>query len=128
VCLDESQDWQTLDNLTALVLGHGRFWGGGYQILPQADPTDGLMDVVALQGLGLSDFIRKGMRNLQAALPRSHLPCYYYYYYYYYSGERGYQSAPACEPVGSCGVCRSPVFLIRIVGDRDHLQASRQFQ
>jgi diacylglycerol kinase family enzyme len=70
--MDGSEDWRTLDNLTALVLGHGQFWGGGYQILPQADPTDGLMDVVALQGLGLSDFIRKGMHDSTASW--GHLP------------------------------------------------------
>jgi diacylglycerol kinase family enzyme len=58
--MDDSNEWQTLEGLTTLVLGHGQFWGGGLQILPGADPTDGLMDVVALQGLGLWDFISKG--------------------------------------------------------------------
>jgi diacylglycerol kinase family enzyme len=61
VCMDDSQEWQTLDRLTTLVLGQGRFWGGGLQILPAADPTDGLMDVVALQGLGVWDFLSKGV-------------------------------------------------------------------
>lgn len=58
--MDDSHEWQTLDHLTTLVLGQGRFWGGGLQILPDADPTDGLLDVVALQGLGMWDFISKG--------------------------------------------------------------------
>lgn len=60
VCMDGSAEWQSLDRLTTLVVGHGRFWGGGLQILPEACPTDGLMDVVALQGLGLTDFILRG--------------------------------------------------------------------
>jgi hypothetical protein len=58
--MDDSAEWRSLDRLTALVVGHGRFWGGGLQILPEACPSDGLMDVVALQGLGLADFIFKG--------------------------------------------------------------------
>lgn len=58
--MGDSKTWQTLDNLTTLVLGQGQFWGGGMQILPDADPTDGLMDVIALQGLGLLDFVLKG--------------------------------------------------------------------
>jgi diacylglycerol kinase family enzyme len=59
--LDDSEHWLVLDNLTTLVLGQGKFWGSGLQILPDADPTDGCMDVVALQGLGLWDFVSKGM-------------------------------------------------------------------
>jgi len=69
--MDDNTEWQTLDNLTTLVLGQGRFWGGGLQILPGADPTDGLMDVVALQGLGLWDFISKGKFSTAAFLTQS---------------------------------------------------------
>jgi diacylglycerol kinase family enzyme len=61
VCLDDCKEWQVLDNMTTMVLGQGQYWGGGLRILPDADPTDGCMDVVAIQGLGLWDFISKGV-------------------------------------------------------------------
>lgn len=58
--MDDSAEWQSLHRLTTLVVGQGCFWGGGLQVLPGAVPTDGLMDVVALQGLGLADLILRG--------------------------------------------------------------------
>lgn len=49
-----------------VALANGRYFGGGMMIAPDADPADGLLDVVALQDLsklqsvGLSQHIYKG--------------------------------------------------------------------
>lgn len=51
---------QTLEALTALVIGNCSFWGAGLKVLPEADSSDGWLDAVALQGLGLWDFLTKG--------------------------------------------------------------------
>ena len=51
------REWQTLDNLTALVIGNCCFWGAGLKVLPDAVSSDGLLDAVVLQSLGLWDFI-----------------------------------------------------------------------
>jgi hypothetical protein len=32
VCLDDSGVWRALERVTALVLGHGQFWGGGLRV------------------------------------------------------------------------------------------------
>jgi diacylglycerol kinase (ATP) len=49
-----------------VAIANGRYFGGGMQIAPEADPGDGLLDVVALydltraQGLGLARRIYRG--------------------------------------------------------------------
>lgn len=50
--------WQE-ERLTALSICNGRYFGGGMQVAPGADMQDGLFDVVAWKGLGLSDFIAR---------------------------------------------------------------------
>jgi YegS/Rv2252/BmrU family lipid kinase len=49
-----------------VAIANGRYFGGGMQIAPEADPSDGLLDVVAVydltraQGLGLAHRIYRG--------------------------------------------------------------------
>jgi YegS/Rv2252/BmrU family lipid kinase len=39
-------------SLTAAIVANARYFGGGMKIAPQADPTDGLLDLVVLGALG----------------------------------------------------------------------------
>lgn len=50
--------WQE-ERLTALSVCNGRYFGGGMQVAPGARMEDGLFDVVAWKGFGLSDFVAK---------------------------------------------------------------------
>ncbi len=50
--------WQE-ERLTALSVCNGRYFGGGMQVAPGARMDDGLFDVVAWKGFGLSDFVAK---------------------------------------------------------------------
>eukprot|EP00879_Flechtneria_rotunda_P027597 GHRR01029568.1.p1 GENE.GHRR01029568.1~~GHRR01029568.1.p1 ORF type:complete len:268 (+),score=120.57 GHRR01029568.1:341-1144(+) len=63
VCVDDSTTWQTFEDVTVLAVGNCRYWGGGLQMLPEASPNDGLLDVVLLQGMGLWDFITKSEQS-----------------------------------------------------------------
>ncbi len=47
------------ERLTALSVCNGRYFGGGMQVAPDARMEDGLFDVVAWKGLGLSDFVTR---------------------------------------------------------------------
>ncbi|KAG0454007.1 hypothetical protein HPP92_025311 [Vanilla planifolia] len=53
------QDWKVYDKVTALCIGNGRFFGGGMEVVPTADPTSGKLEVVILQGFRWYDFILK---------------------------------------------------------------------
>lgn len=44
--------------ITAVVAANGRWFGGGMQIAPNADPADGLFDVVVLGDLGRLELLR----------------------------------------------------------------------
>ena len=44
--------------VTAVVAANGRWFGGGMKIAPQADPADGLFDVVVLGALGRLELLR----------------------------------------------------------------------
>jgi diacylglycerol kinase family enzyme len=45
--------------VTALSVCNGRFFGGGMQVAPNARIDDGIFDVVVWKGLGFADFITK---------------------------------------------------------------------
>src|SRR5204863_2409482 len=47
--------WQE-DELTALSVCNGRYFGGGMMVAPQARMDDGLFDVTLWRGLGFMDF------------------------------------------------------------------------
>jgi diacylglycerol kinase (ATP) len=57
-----------------VALANGRYFGGGMLIAPDADPSDGLLDVVALQDLSklesvaLSQHIYKGSHLTRAGV------------------------------------------------------------
>ena len=57
-----------------VALANGRYFGGGMQIAPEADPTDGLLDVVALgdltrlQTVGLTQRVYAGTHLGQPAI------------------------------------------------------------
>ena len=44
--------------VTAVVAANGRWFGGGMKIAPQADPADGMLDVVVLGALGRLELLR----------------------------------------------------------------------
>eukprot|EP00898_Chlorokybus_atmophyticus_P008860 jgi/Chlat1/8976/Chrsp94S08272 len=48
--------WQELPALTAMAIGNGKFFGGGMKITPNADPSDGSLEVVTFQDYGLVSF------------------------------------------------------------------------
>ncbi len=50
--------WQEQE-ITALTVCNGRYFGGGMQVAPDAKIDDGLFDVVVWSGLGIADFVTK---------------------------------------------------------------------
>ncbi len=51
-------EWREQE-ITALTVCNGRFFGGGMQVAPDARIDDGLFDVVVWSGLGIADFVTK---------------------------------------------------------------------
>lgn len=47
---------------TGVVVANGKFFGGGMKIAPEADPSDGVFDVVILGEMSLLKFLRHGHR------------------------------------------------------------------
>lgn len=45
--------------VTALAVANGRYFGGGMQVAPHADPYDGKFSVTILSGFGPADFVLK---------------------------------------------------------------------
>lgn len=45
--------------ITTLAAGNGKYFGGGMKVTPDADVSDGLLDVTVWSGYGLSDFVFK---------------------------------------------------------------------
>jgi diacylglycerol kinase (ATP) len=56
VRVDGALMWQT--PLTAAIVANARYFGGGMRIAPDADPTDGAVDVVVLGALGRLEMLR----------------------------------------------------------------------
>jgi YegS/Rv2252/BmrU family lipid kinase len=50
--------WQE-ERLTALSVCNGRYFGGGMKVAPDARMDDGLFDVVAWEGMGITDLVMK---------------------------------------------------------------------
>eukprot|EP00775_Hariotina_reticulata_P003447 gene3447-3718_t len=59
---DVNGSWQTLSDLTILVVGKGCFFGGGMCVLPDSVVGDGALHASAFQGLGLWHFIWYGQQ------------------------------------------------------------------
>jgi hypothetical protein len=57
---DVDESWRTLNDLTILVVGKGRYFGGGLCVMPGAAAGDGLLHSSSFQGLSLWHFIRFG--------------------------------------------------------------------
>jgi diacylglycerol kinase (ATP) len=53
---DREVIWQA--PLVAAVVANARHFGGGMRIAPQADPADGMLDIVVLGALGRAEMIR----------------------------------------------------------------------
>lgn len=53
--------WQEMP-ITCLAVANGQYFGGGMWIAPKAATDDGLFDVTAWSGYGLSDFVWKSRR------------------------------------------------------------------
>lgn len=56
VAVDGTPMWQT--PLTAAIVANARYFGGGMKIAPQADPADGVLDLVVLGALGRLEMLR----------------------------------------------------------------------
>jgi diacylglycerol kinase (ATP) len=54
--VDGAPTWQT--PLTAAIVANARYFGGGMKIAPQADPADGVLDLVVLGALGRLEMLR----------------------------------------------------------------------
>jgi diacylglycerol kinase family enzyme len=50
--------WLRLPAATDVAVANGQFYGGGMRIAPEADPCDGVLSVVALDGIGVRRFVR----------------------------------------------------------------------
>lgn len=61
----DADEWRRVDRLTALAVGNGRCFGGGMIITPGADPSDGLLEAVTLDGFSVLDFALKGYKLFQ---------------------------------------------------------------
>jgi YegS/Rv2252/BmrU family lipid kinase len=46
-------------SITTLAVANGQYFGGGMRVAPEANPSDGLLDVTVWSGYGLSDFALK---------------------------------------------------------------------
>jgi len=58
---------------TMICVANGRFYGGGFNPVPEADPSDGLMDVLLVKKLNLlqiATVIGKYKKGLYATLPK----------------------------------------------------------
>lgn len=49
-------------SVTNVAVCNGRFFGGGMQVAPGADPADGTLDLTLWQGFGLRDFVLQRRR------------------------------------------------------------------
>jgi YegS/Rv2252/BmrU family lipid kinase len=49
-------------SVTNLAVCNGRYFGGGMQVAPGADPADGALDLTLWQGFGLRDFVLQRRR------------------------------------------------------------------
>jgi YegS/Rv2252/BmrU family lipid kinase len=54
--VDDAPPWQT--PLTAAVVANAPYFGGGMKIAPQAETSDGLLDLIVLGGLGRLEMLR----------------------------------------------------------------------
>ncbi|XP_021767134.1 sphingoid long-chain bases kinase 2, mitochondrial-like isoform X2 [Chenopodium quinoa] len=52
-------EWMKYSQVTALCIGNAKYFGGGMKITPNADPSNGSLEVVALQDFKWYDFILK---------------------------------------------------------------------
>ncbi|MFN0063983.1 MAG: diacylglycerol/lipid kinase family protein [Myxococcaceae bacterium] len=53
----DGDSWENV-NVTTLTLANGRFFGGGIQVAPDADPFDGAFSATLWSGYGLWDLLR----------------------------------------------------------------------
>lgn len=71
--LVDDRHWLTSPVLN-VALANGRFFGGGMHVAPEADPSDGLLDLVAitdrtsLQGIGLAPHLYRGTHMNEAGV------------------------------------------------------------
>jgi diacylglycerol kinase (ATP) len=54
--VDGTTRWQA--PLVAAIVANGRYFGGGMKVAPQADPADGVLDLVVLGALGRLEMLR----------------------------------------------------------------------
>lgn len=54
----DSGDEVVLGSATLVAIGLGRYFGSGMMICPLADVSDGMMDVMSLDGYGILGFLR----------------------------------------------------------------------
>ncbi|KAL5572927.1 hypothetical protein UlMin_022524 [Ulmus minor] len=52
-------EWEEYSQVTALCIGNAKYFGGGMKITPNADPSNGNLEVVALQDFRWYDFLLK---------------------------------------------------------------------
>ncbi|XP_050947939.1 sphingoid long-chain bases kinase 2, mitochondrial isoform X2 [Cucumis melo] len=50
-------EWELYPQVTALCIGNAKYFGGGMKIVPNADPSNGSLEVVILQDFKWYDFI-----------------------------------------------------------------------
>ena len=61
--VDITIDGKTIsENVCTAAICNGRFFGGGMQVAPGADPADGARDLTLWQGFGLRDFVLQRRR------------------------------------------------------------------
>jgi diacylglycerol kinase (ATP) len=51
--------------INTVAVANGKYFGGGMKVAPEAEPDDGLFDVVALGDFGFRDVLRSGRRLYQ---------------------------------------------------------------
>jgi YegS/Rv2252/BmrU family lipid kinase len=60
-----NDDKPVIGEMTFVAVCNGQYFGGGMQVGPGADVSDGHFDVVSVQGGGLGFFVRHGMKIYQ---------------------------------------------------------------
>jgi diacylglycerol kinase (ATP) len=53
-------DGQTIEDCVAVGVGNGRTCGGGMEVWPEADPTDGLLEAAALAASNITEALKLG--------------------------------------------------------------------
>ncbi|MEP5260955.1 MAG: diacylglycerol kinase family lipid kinase, partial [Nitratireductor sp.] len=60
VKIETDEGFETVANIGLTAVANGRYFGSGLKVAPDAEPDDGLFDVVIMRHLGFMDLVKGG--------------------------------------------------------------------